>query len=251
MPSQFLVATGSNLSIPRVREAAEKFKFIVSTPQGCSLAPGMVEKIVCYTNPWCHPSPDRQPWDFYRPPGRELPIVWNPNRPDWVSYGYRFTDGWMKEFVMSVVQWMYDNLPMGILLDDHHPTHSWWAIDEGTWKQIHQGQGDEVSGRMMSMESLMRALLSSRKLGLFVNGQPLAGASRYWENVGQPHRPHALVERYATAGDVLYDNTGDEASWEQTRELASKLDLDYGLGFPDGEPLVDEVGQFRIPIDEV
>jgi len=245
---QFVVATGSNLAIEEVRNKASRYFFIVSTPQGCADAPGLVRQIVCYANAYVNPRPDAEHYDIYPPPGEGLPIVWDVAHPEWISYGYKFTEEWATEFASHVAQFILKNSPAGILLDDWMPDHSWWRCEPAIYNAIHALPHELRVVVMSAIESQLRAMAALRKTRIFTNGPPLSAGSRYWEGVGQSWRPHEMVEREYVAGDILYNNTGDEVSWTRTRNLAITLDADYAIGFPDGQPLLDDAGKWRIPM---
>jgi len=248
---RFVVATGDNPT--KLEEWLPLFDYIVTTPYGMTLIDeNLHDKCICYTNPWVHPRfGEPREWDIYPiPENGDLKIYWS---PEFWSFGRRFDHDWSRVFTKALGLWATETQPGGILLDDWNPDHRWWTCSPEVYEEIHAGIAIQRIQWLREIEHMLHAMgaLKFKDTKILTNGlSNIEQSGRYWEGVCQPWRPVDWVRRKVEKNDWLYCNTGDAGDWETTLALGEEKGLLVGLGFPDGEPVVDPMGNPRIPIPE-
>jgi hypothetical protein len=246
---RFVVATGDNPS--HLKEHLPLFDYIVTTPYGMTLIDeSLHDRCICYTNPFVHTRHgEKRDYDIYPiPENGDLKIFWS---DEFWSFGRRFDHEWSRMFTYYLGSWAAETQPGGILLDDWNPDHKWWACSPKVYDEIHQGIALQRVQWLREIEHGLHAMgaLKFPKAKILTNGlNNLDRSCRYWEGVGNPWRPFDWVRRKVVDGDWLYCNSGDAGDWERTLALGEEKGLAVGLGVPDGEPVVDPLGNPRIPL---
>jgi len=243
----FIVATGSSLDHPAVREAALQFDHIVTTAYGWSRIEGtsLAHKAVVYFNMFAYPRWESKEHDLQPSPQGaghpKMPLVWSPD--GYGAMAFNVSDPrWPKVWLDSVQQFLDNTDCAGVLLDDWWEDHGWWTgMDPKHYKLVHPDFLDILLPRLEED-------LETDKIVLLNGTRKTPHHNRYWEGIGQPYNPILRVFTGAKPGDFIYSNTGNARHCYYGRVIAALRRAHAGCGNPDGQPLVDEFGNLRIPL---
>jgi len=251
---KFLVCTGSSLELPAVREAAYGFDFLITGPYGYSKVRAdtlLASKCIIYTSLMDFARYESREHDIQPSPqamGHErMPLNWN---ADYGSFAYDLTDHWWPEcYARSLEVFMLEEPAAGVLLDNWWPEHPWWSeMDPSHYARSHP---DSLPRILKGME--VRLAAKAKELGKIVllNGEALTDhpwPRRYWESFGWRGTWNTLgIWKRAQRGDFIYCSTGSAGDRWFVKIVGSMKHCPVGIGLPDGERLVDEAGELRIP----
>jgi hypothetical protein len=262
-----LVATGSNLEHPSVVAAAYHYDLILVTPYSYQFIkdiPELAEKAVLFISYFSKSSYDGNNYGMFPNPkdagNEEMRIIWD-QQAGWWSYGYAMTDEWVELFVSSVVEWIEDYEPLGIMLDDHTLAHRWWNIEESDYQKMHPV---DLKYKMQYIDAVLEGALTDCRPEAFlmVNGPRLTDNTpvvRFWEGCGRSYNQWSEVMEFIEPGDWLQVNDGKKSNWFLAGFVSYTMMNTQGaahpvaLGFADGVPLyevIDGEEVFSLPLPE-